>query len=55
MSVIVESRRGASVQPPVVEQSTVVTQQASVPLADAQQAFDLFASGRTGKVLFTWD
>ncbi|MDE0229082.1 MAG: hypothetical protein OXJ62_09550 [Spirochaetaceae bacterium] len=25
------------------------------PLADAQQAFDPFAGGRTGKVTFTWD
>ena len=25
------------------------------PLADAQQAFHLFAGGRTGKVMFTWD
>ena len=25
------------------------------PLAEAQQAFDLFAGGRTGKAMFTWD
>ena len=25
------------------------------PLAKAQAAFDLFATGRTGTVLFTWD
>ena len=25
------------------------------PLSEAQEAFDLFATGRTGKVMFTWD
>ncbi|MDE0026236.1 MAG: hypothetical protein OXP69_17655 [Spirochaetaceae bacterium] len=25
------------------------------PLSQAQEAFDLFATGRTGKVMFTWD